>query len=482
MILKGYIFGILYALVCLALSFILYKLGLAKKYTRKVVHILVGFEWVILYNFMGAGPHFLAVCIFFLILLTIAYKGRLMPMISSDGDNAPGTVYYAAAMTGVAIVGCFVPEVMLPFGIGVMCTSVGDGLAGVAGQLIKKGNPKIYGEKTLLGALTNFLGSAASAFVISAVYSIELTVLNCLIIGMLSTGLELITPYGLDNVSITWATTALAYSFVYFDSVSSYILPIILTPFIIALVISKKSLTKGGIALAILLDVAVSLAFGNVGFVILCSFFCSSIIVDKVKKHAKNSGRNDITAKGDCRDYAQVIANGGVAFASSILFLLTRTEVFFICFVAALAEAFADTVASGIGAFSRKTFDPFRWRKCESGISGGMSLVGTLASLVGALLISFVAYLFGFEGYGVSELFTVAVAAFLGAVFDSFIGSVFQVKYKCSVCGKITERAEHCDTTTERFSGMAAIDNDAVNIISSIFSAVLSAVIFLVCS
>ena len=103
MILKGYLFGIGYALVCLLLSLALYKFGLPKKYTRKVVHILVGFEWMILYHFMGAGVHFLAVCIIFLVLLTVAYKGKLMPMISSDSDNAPGTVYYAIAMTGVAL-------------------------------------------------------------------------------------------------------------------------------------------------------------------------------------------------------------------------------------------------------------------------------------------------------------------------------------------------------------------------------------------
>ena len=479
MILKGYIFGILYALVCLALSFILYKLGLAKKYTRKVVHILVGFEWVILYNFMGAGPHFLAVCIFFLILLTIAYKGRLMPMISSDGDNAPGTVYYAAAMTGVAIVGCFVPEVMLPFGIGVMCTSLGDGLAGAIGQLIKKGNPRIFGEKTLAGAITNLLASSASAYVISVVYSIELGLTQCLLIGLLSTGLELVTPYGLDNVSITWAATALAYSFMNFDGVSDYILPIVITPLIIAFVTSKKALTKGGILMAVILDVAVSIAFGNVGFIILCSFFVGSIIVDKIKKRVKNNGRNDTSSKGDCRDYMQVIANGGVAFISSLAFAITRNTLFFIPFVASLAEAFSDTVASGIGAFSRGAFDPFKWRKCEAGISGGMSLTGTLASLVGALLLSTLAYLFGFEGYGIGELFIVAATAFLGAVFDSFLGSVLQVKYKCKACGKITEREEHCGAPCDVASGVAAIDNDVVNLTSSAFAAILSMVLSL---
>ena len=454
MILKGYIFGICYALVCLCLSFVLYKLGLAKKYTRKVVHILVGFEWVILYHYMGAGIHFLAVCILFLIVLTVAYKGKLMPMISSDEDNAPGTVYYALAMTVVSAVGCFVPEVMLPFGIGVMCTSVGDGMAGVVGQLLKKGNPKIYGEKTLIGSLANFTFSSLSAFVLSSAYSLGLDVAQCLLIGILSSGLELITPYGLDNVSITWFASALAYSFMYFDGIYNYIIPIIFTPIIIAFVTSKKALTTDGIIAAILLDVAVSLAFGNRGFIVLCSFFGGAILVDKIKKRIKNNGRNDISAKDDCRDYVQVMANGGIAFASSVAFIITKNALFVIPFVTSLAEAFSDTVASGIGAFSTSTYDPFRRRSCEMGMSGGMSVLGTLSSLFGAIIISLIALLCGFAEFGFNEFLIVCVCAFAGAIFDSFLGSVLQVKYQCDTCGKITVIA----TRHYNFRHIAAAD------------------------
>lgn len=477
MILKGYIFGICYALICLALSFVLYKLGLPKKYTRKVVHILVGFEWVILYNYMGAGIHFLAVCVFFLIVLSVAYKGKLMPMISSDNDNAPGTVYYAAAMTGVAAVGCFIPEVMLPFGIGVMCTSVGDGLAGVVGQTVKKRNPKIYGDKTLLGTITNFAASSASALAVSSIFSLEISAHECLLIGALSAGLELITPYGFDNVSITWATTALSYSFMYFDAVMNYVVPIVLTPLIIVFATSKKALTRGGILAAILLDLSVSIAFGNVGFLILCSFFVGALIIDKIKKRVKNKGRTDIESKSDYRDHMQVVANGAIAFLSSVAFLITGWNVLFIPFVASLAEAFSDTVASGIGAFSSSTYDPFRRRKCEKGLSGGMSPEGTFASLVGAFTISVIAYFLGFADYGITEFFIVAACAFLGAVFDSFLGSVLQAKYRCSVCGCLTEREEHCDTPAAKCYGVSFVDNDVVNIISSAFSAVLATVL-----
>ena len=477
MVLKGSIFGIGYSLVCLLVSFVLYKLGVAKTYTRKAVHILVGFEWVILYNYMGPGIHFLAVCILFLILLTIAYKGRLMPMISSDADNAPGTVYYAAAMTGVAIVGCFVPEVMLPFGIGVMCTSIGDGLAGAVGQLFTKYNPKIYGEKTLLGSLTNFVASSLSAYVISSAYSIELGILNCLMIGLLSAELELVTPYGFDNVSVTWGTTALAYAFMYFAGAGNYLAPILLSPVIVIFALSKNALTKDGVAFAIALDIAVSLAFGNRGFAVLCSFFIGAIIVDKIKNTKKNKGRDNKNEDKDCRNYMQVLANGMVAFVAAISFVITKNKIFIIPFVASLAEAFSDTVASGIGAFADKTYDPFKRQKCECELSGGMSIEGTCASLAGAFLISFVAYALGFAGYGIKEFFIVATCAFLGAVFDSLLGSVLQVKYKCSVCGKITEREEHCSLPTKKYSGVSYIDNDVVNILSCAFSAILATIL-----
>lgn len=479
MIPKGYIFGVAYAMICLLLSLILYKLGMPKKYTRKVVHILVGFEWVILYHFMGAGIHFLLVCILFLVLLTVAYKGRLMPMISSEGDNAPGTVYYAVAMTGVATVGCFVPGVMLPFGIGVMCTSLGDGFAGVVGQLITAKNPKVFGKKTLYGTLTSFVVSAGSAYAISAIYGLGFGAAECLAIGLVSTELELVTPRGLDNISITWGTTALAYAFVAFSGIYDYLLPILLTPVIIIFATSKKALTTDGIVAAIVLDLAVSIALGNFGFLILCVFFVGSIIIDKLKKCHKNKGREDIEAKGSCRDYMQVIANGAVSFISAIAFLITGQRIFVIAFVTSMAEAFADTAASGIGAFADNVYDPFKRKKCEKGLSGGMSVEGTLASLVGACFVSMVAYATGFVGYGITEFFVVSGAAFLGGIFDSFLGSMLQVKYKCKVCDSLTERTEHCEEQTEHYSGFKYVDNDVVNIASCAFSTILAVAITL---
>ena len=472
--LSGYIISILYGLLCLLLAVVLHKFGVSKGYCRKAVHILVGFEWVILYSFMGASIHFLIVCLAYLALMTLIYFRNILPMISSDGENAPGTVYYCVAMSIMAFICLFVPDMMLPFGIGVFCTSFGDGFAGLVGQTIKKYNPKIFRNKTLFGALANFLFSFATAEIFTVIFDMGLSVWQCLLIALLSVMLELLGIFGLDNIFITLATAFLTYGFMYFPAINLYLAPIMLTPLVIILVIQKKALTAKGLVAALILDLIISLTLANFGFVLLLVFLFASIAIDKVKKLAKKE--DTVTKRGDCRDEIQVIANGLIPMMLAVVYSCTFNPVFIVAYVAVLAEAFADTAASGFGVFSKRTFDLFKMRKCELGLSGGMSFVGTFASLVAAILFSLLVIPFGIKSFTV--IVVAALSAFLGVVFDSFLGSVLQVKYKCNVCDSLTEREVHCNTPTKKASGYRFFDNDVVNISSALFTAIIASLLF----
>ena len=472
MILKGYLFSVLYALACLGLAFGIYKLGAPKKITRKIVHILVGFEWLILYVFMGPGVHFLAVCLIFTAVLAVSYRKSLMPMISSDGDNAPGTVYYAIAMSIMAVIMLFEPSMIHPFGIGVFCTSFGDGLAGLVGQsLSPEHNPKIYGNKSLAGTLTNFAVCFAVALFFSHYFEMGLNLWHCLAIAVFGTQLELFIGRGLDNILITLGTSLLSYSLINFESTLNYIVTILLTPAIIAFAYKKKALTVGGILSALLLDIAVSVSLGNFGFVILFAFFALGIVSDKIKKRYKNS-RQKTTKPSECRNSIQVLSNGFACAACALAYLFTSNHAFLIGFVASLAEALADTMASGIGVISGKAFDPFRMKPCKPGISGGMSLLGTTFSLIGASIIALLALAFG--RISSADMIIVIFAGVLGGIFDSFLGSLVQVKYRCNLCGEITEKRTHCDTPTTRSSGLRLVNNDTVNFLSTVFAAAIS--------
>ena len=466
-IILGYVLAVVYVLFAIGIALVFYKFGLPKKFTRKIVHILVAFEWVILSHFMGTSYHFLIVCVVFTAGLALSYFKKLLPAMSSDGENDPGTVYYGLSMTAMIIVSMFIPEMMLPFGIGVFCTSFGDGLAGVVGQLVKKHNPKVFRNKSLFGALTNLVVSFAVAIIFKYIYGMELTVWHCVFIAILSAGLELIGAFGLDNLFITLGVAFFTYSLMTWDATMTYVVPIITAPLIIAAIIEKRALTTSGLIMAMIMDFTVSAVFGNMGFLVLISFFVGSLITDKIKKRRKRE--DTITKKDGTRDIIQVIANGIVPMFMAIMYGFTGEVAFLIAYVASFAEAFADTVASGLGVYSKETYDLFKMRKCECGISGGMSFIGTFSSLIAAILISL--YLGTLNWWYV---LVSAVAAFLGVIFDSFLGSVFQIKFECKKCGKITERHNHCGEPTKQIAGFSFFDNDVVNLLSGVFAAAVA--------
>ena len=194
----------------------------------------------------------------------------------------------------------------------------------------------------------------------------------------------------------------------------------------------------------------------------------------KIKKRRKTS--DDVTKKGECRDTVQVLANGLIPMLMALLYSGTGSFAFVVGYIAALAEAFADTAASGVGAFSKTVVDIIKMKKIKPGLSGGVSLIGTLASLLGAALISLVPFAFGIRNITVYVI--VVVSAFVGAIFDSLLGSLLQVKYKCTVCGEVTEREVHCKKNTKKCSGFEFFDNDVVNLFSSLFASIIAMILF----
>ena len=475
MIATGYFLSIGYGVLCLLAAFLLSHAGVKKEITRKLVHIFIGFEWVILHAFHGATYHFLLVCLAFLALLLVSYKKKLLKMISSDGDNAPGTVYYAVSMSLMALASLIDQRFILSFGLAVFVTSLGDGFAGLIGGLVKKHNPTVYKQKTLVGALANFVLSTATALAFMTIFEdMGLTPIHCLVIGALSVGIELISGFGLDNITLPLSVAAFSYlSTVFYTETAKYFLPIALTPLIISFVIERKNLTRGGTIAAIFLDIAVSISLGNLGFLLLLTFLVLGILTDKLKR--KNTESKE--EKSSHRDASQVLTNGLVPIVCAAMYFAIGERAFLLAFVAALAEALGDTAASSLGSYSRNTFDLFKFRKCEQGISGGVSLIGTLSAVIFSAVIPFIALAFSL--ISLTEMLSVTAIAILGVFFDSFLGSLLQAKYRCTVCNSLTEKREHCGTPTELVSGIRFINNDTVNALATLFAAILTVLSFI---
>ena len=101
-------------------------------------------------------------------------------------------------------------------------------------------------------------------------------------------------------------------------------------------------------------------------------------------------------------------------------------------FAASFSAKLADTFGSEIGKrFGKDTYLITSLKKVERGTEGGVSLEGTLASVLGSIFMAFIMFCLSIIS-GKSQFIIVAVSGFLATLSDSIIGAKYQDKYKLS--------------------------------------------------
>lgn len=183
--------------------------------------------------------------------------------------------------------------------------------------------------------------------------------------------------------------------------------------------------------------------------------------------------------KGERRDLAQVVANGGIGAICIAVLAYTGNFLWFFCYLASICEAAADTWATEIGTLAaRKPRSIITLRIIDPGMSGGVTILGTAAALGGAFLTGLSAVPVFLHFQNIENLFfkviIAALAGFVGSIIDSILGGSIQARYRCPVCRKITERKYHCRVTTSLAGGIGLINNDIVNLLGTISAAVIA--------
>lgn len=238
----------------------------------------------------------------------------------------------------------------------------------------------------------------------------------------------------------------------------------------------QRLLTSSGGIAAALVGSAVALGYSWRGFIVLGVFFFTSSFWSKYK-HSKKIKVEQKHEKGSQRDWLQVVANGGIAAFASLMFYFDQNQLWVLAFAIAIASANSDTWASEIGTLSKER--PFFLRtlkRSEKGTSGAVSLLGTNASLLGAMLIAIVVFLL-FE-ISFQQLMFIFLFGFLGNVYDTLLGAYLQVSYICPICQSETEKKMHCDSPTKKIRGLAFLNNDAVNLLSGLLAVVTGIVCY----
>ena len=230
------------------------------------------------------------------------------------------------------------------------------------------------------------------------------------------------------------------------------------------------SLTVSGALLTIVTGSLIGFSFGWFGLYLLGVFFSTSSLASKYRSRDKGAV-DDIVEKTGARDAMQVLANGGVGILCALGYLLTKDIVYLYMYVVSIAAATSDTWGSEFGVLSKqKPRFMFTFKRVEPGTSGAVSTFGTFMSVLGALLIVVSSLLF--IELSVPMLLALWGIGLSGSVIDTLLGATAQRKFRCTVCGKLTEKRVHHQTSTKYVSGWRFLGNDAVNFLS-VFGATL---------
>lgn len=204
--------------------------------------------------------------------------------------------------------------------------------------------------------------------------------------------------------------------------------------------------------------------------------FGSSLVINLIKQVIfpdSLSKETVIHEKNGPRDYFQILANTLPATIFILLYTFTSNNSFLLGSLASLAGATADTWASEIGMLSkRKPIDITTFKPLPTGLSGGVSLLGLIASFFGSLFAVLIFFIFSklfYQETTTQHLFSIVVLGFFTSLLDSLLGSLFQRTYQ-TTNNELTEQA----TGNKLVHGVTWLSNDGVNLIATSCIAVIT--------
>lgn len=177
------------------------------------------------------------------------------------------------------------------------------------------------------------------------------------------------------------------------------------------------------------------LASGWPMYVALLAFFIIGTAATKLG-YSRKARQGLAQEGGGRRGFSHAFANAGVAticaIAISRLLDADGITLVYLMGIASLATAAADTTASEIGQLlGRRAFLPLTLRRVPVGTEGAVSVEGTLAGLIGGLLVAVAgvrAFDYGLPRpygpeAGLKAILLITAAAFLGSYLESIAGS-----------------------------------------------------------
>jgi uncharacterized protein (TIGR00297 family) len=229
-----------------------------------------------------------------------------------------------------------------------------------------------------------------------------------------------------------------------------------------------RSIDRSGLIAGIIIGTIVLAGGGWSWLIIIMSFFTISAISTHLKyEYKRKMGFSQ--EKGGARGWRNTVANGSIAACTSFVALYSSNPLLTAAFIGSVATSTADTLSTEIGLLSRRrprlitTF-----RKVGAGTSGGVSLLGEIMLIGGSIMIGGLSFLLNVSTVSLTWIITISlISGLIGSTVDSLLGATVQGMYRCVVCGTVTETNIHHERPAAKIKGLALIENNIVNLIST---------------
>jgi len=321
--------------------------------------------------------------------------------------------------------------------------AVGDGMATLVGHTVGGRRVPWNEQKTLAGSAALWLmGGVAGAFLawwcrpaIDPQPSLWFSIGAPLAAALVAAAVESIPIRLDDNLSVPMSAAAVLWvlSLVSQDRIGSAWAQVIgqLPAAVVVNLLAAaggyraRSVSMSGAIGGAVIGTAIYAAAGWRGWIMLFLTFLAASVSSRLGLRRKML-LGIAEERGGRRGPGNAIANTGVAAAAAVLAITTHSETAaMIAFVTALAAGGSDTIASEIGkAWGRRTFLLTTLRPVPPGTSGAVSLEGTAAGLVGALLLALAGI-----GLGLTPdraLAAIVIGATIGAFAESLLGATLE--------------------------------------------------------
>ncbi|GBD95066.1 cytidylyltransferase family protein [bacterium BMS3Abin05] len=467
----GLLFLLLFLIVGIAEK-IRSALGWSPEVTRKFVHISTGIVIFFTPFIFRTNIPLIVLAGIFTLVNAWSLKAEKFKGMHETKRTSYGTIFYPVSVIIMALL--FWNHYPAILQIGILILAFSDAFAAIVGENLK--HPHKFNvtrdsksvEGSLTFAVTTFLIVALGLTYLSRTpLPAGMIIWIAFLTAVITTFSETLSWAGSDNITAPLTGTfVLHLSLAHPGMLTQFSVGTGLAALVVLISYRANFLDIGGAMAVFLLGTLIFGVGGWIWAVPILIFFFSSSILSKLWPSRKAES-NLLFEKSSRRDWAQVLANGGMAGISMILWYIRPTPIWYIIYLGSLAAVTADTWATEIGVLSKRlprlitTF-----KKVIPGTSGGVSVIGLFGALLGSLFIAVpgIAIAPAFLENPLRAVILVTFAGLGASLVDSFFGATLQAQFRCLVCHKMTEKRFHCrDTKTLFEHGKKWINNDVVN-------------------